>query len=117
MMRPLEEIKKSNRLDILTVDDRIGLAAYYKHPKYKPAQIMIVFSFDRGWEHASASLRSRCPTWDEMCAIKDIFWGEEEAVMQIHPPRSEYVNLHPYCLHLWKPIDQDFIRPAKELVY
>lgn len=116
-MRPLEEIKASIRLSISECDDRLGLVAYYKHTRYKPTQIMIAFTFDRGWEHASVSLRNRCPTWDEMCAIKDIFWGEEEAVMQVHPPRSEYVNLHPYCLHLWKPIGQDFIRPNKELVY
>jgi hypothetical protein len=48
--------------------------------------------------------------------IKDIFWGEEEAVMQIHPPASEYVNIHPYCLHLWKPIGIEFPRPDKMLV-
>lgn len=55
------------------------------------------------WEHVSVSRQSRCPTWPEMCKIKDLFWGEEETVIQYHPPKSEYVNIHPYCLHLWKP--------------
>lgn len=27
--------------------------------------------------------------------------------MQVHPPRSEYVNLHPYCLHLWNDMWQE----------
>lgn len=55
------------------------------------------------WEHVSVSLRHRCPTWDEMCWVKSLFFDEEEAVVQFHPPRSEYVNQHAFCLHLWKP--------------
>ena len=54
------------------------------------------------WEHVSASMKNRCPTWDEMCFLKSLFWDEEEAVVQIHPPKSEYVNLAKNCLHLWK---------------
>ena len=34
--------------------------------------------------------------------VKDLFWGEEDAVLQLHPPKSEYVNNHPFCLHLWR---------------
>ena len=52
-----------------------------------------------------------CPTWDEMCAIKDMFFGEDERVMQFHPPKSEYINNHPYCLHLWKPVDTEIPHP------
>lgn len=54
------------------------------------------------WEHVSVSLPDRCPTWDEMCYIKDMFWNELETVVQFHPSSSKYVNTHPYCLHLWK---------------
>lgn len=56
-----------------------------------------------GWEHVSVSLADRCPTWDEMCFVKDLFFLPEESVMQLHPPESDYVNNHPYCLHLWRP--------------
>lgn len=55
-----------------------------------------------GWEHVSVSLPSRCPTWDEMCFIKSMFWDECDMVIQFHPPESDYVNLHKYCLHLWR---------------
>lgn len=61
-------------------------------------------------------LARRCPTWEEMCMVKDIFWGEEECVVQFHPPRSEYVNRHPYCLHLWKKIGEEYETPPKEYV-
>jgi hypothetical protein len=36
-----------------------------------------------------------------MCFVKDLFWSEHECVVQFHPPRSVYVNNHPFCLHLW----------------
>jgi hypothetical protein len=57
------------------------------------------------WEHVSVSTRHRCPYWKEMCFVKDLFWDKEEAVMQLHPPRSEYVNNHNFCLHLWRPLE------------
>ncbi len=63
------------------------------------------------WEHVSVSMPNRCPNWKEMCFIKDLFWGKEETVLQIHPPASKYVNQHPYCLHLWKNKNEDFELP------
>ena len=35
---------------------------------------------------------------------------------QFHPPRSEYVNNHPNCLHLWKPVGAEFSMPDSILV-
>jgi hypothetical protein len=62
------------------------------------------------WEHVSvkahlsASARSALtPTWTEMCYVKDLFWDAEDVVMQLHPRRSVYVNMHPGVLHLWRP--------------
>jgi hypothetical protein len=54
------------------------------------------------WEHVSASLKNRCPTWEEMCFVKSLFWEDDEAVIQFHPPKKDYVNLAKTCLHLWK---------------
>lgn len=56
------------------------------------------------WEHVSVSCKKRTPNWPEMCFVKDMFWHENEAVAQFHPPKSDYVNYHPYCLHLWRPV-------------
>ncbi|MFL6416129.1 MAG: hypothetical protein ACJ74Y_10745 [Bryobacteraceae bacterium] len=63
---------------------------------------------ETGWEHVSVSLTDsvKCPSWMEMCIVKDLFWNPEEAVMQLHPPKSEYVNNHEGCLHLWRPVPQ-----------
>lgn len=70
------------------------------------------------WKHVSVSIlkQERCPTWQEMCYIKDIFWDHEECVFQLHPPRSKYVNNHPYCLHLWKPLKTTMDLPDSILV-
>ena len=71
----------------------------------------VVWSFGGGWEHISASYSNRCPTWDEMCKLKDMFFEPEEVVVQYHPKQSQYVNIHPYCLHLWRKSGEDFETP------
>jgi len=41
-----------------------------------------------GWEHVSVSLvagRDMTPTWTEMNWVKDLFWKEDETVVQFHP--------------------------------
>lgn len=68
------------------------------------------------WEHVSVSLPNRCPRWQEMCYVKSLFWLPEEAVMQLHPPASDYVNNHPHCLHLWRPVSGDIPLPPREMV-
>jgi hypothetical protein len=45
-----------------------------------------------------------------MCFIKDLFFKDEEEVIQFHPKKSEYVNIHPYVLYMWRP-HQDFLKP------
>jgi hypothetical protein len=55
-----------------------------------------------GWEHVSVSLPNRTPTWEEMCYVKNLFWDEEDCVIQYHPPKEVYVTCHPFCLHLWR---------------
>jgi hypothetical protein len=61
---------------------------------------------DGGWEHVSVSLEpKRMPTWEEMCAIKDLFWDEDDVVVQYHPAKADYVNNHSRCLHLWRTED------------
>ncbi len=79
-------------------------------------RLFAIASDQGGWEHVSVSRKDRCPTWDEMCAVKDLFWTEEDAVVQFHPPRSDYVNNHPFCLHLWKPSEGTLLLPPSILV-
>jgi len=32
------------------------------------------------------------PSWDVMWYFKDVFWDEEDCVVQYHPPKSKYVS-------------------------
>jgi hypothetical protein len=68
------------------------------------------------WEHVSVSLPNRCPNWPEMCHIKSLFWDDEETVMQLHPPKSRWINNHSYCLHMWRPLNQEIPLPPDETV-
>lgn len=68
------------------------------------------------WEHVSVSAAVRCPTWEEMCFVKRLFFRSDECVVQFHPPESEYVNLHEYCLHLWHCPTIRFPMPPHECV-
>lgn len=88
------------------------------HPTIPDQVIRCLVSDGMGWEHVSVSLPGldRCPTWDEMCFVKDLFWDDEEVVLQYHPKRSEYVNAHAYVLHLWRPRGMVFPRPPKAMV-
>ncbi len=71
---------------------------------------------DIPWEHVSVSTPHRNPNWQEMCWVKDAFWNADEMVVQFHPPQSEYVNNHDYCLHLWKPWDGHIYLPPSNAV-
>lgn len=68
------------------------------------------------WEHVSVSLPNRCPTWVEMSYVKSLFWDDSDCVVQYHPPRSEYVNNHEFCLHLWRPVGVVIPLPPSILV-
>ncbi len=75
------------------------------------------------WEHVSVSVKSygfnelnRCPSWEEMCFIKDLFWDKEDTVIQFHPPESEYVSQHHYVLHLWRKMGENAETPPSEAV-
>jgi hypothetical protein len=76
----------------------------------------VVVSDGEGWDHVSVSLPSRCPSWEEMCFVKDLFFEPHEVVMQLHPERAEYVNYHPHCLHLWRPQNRKIPTPPAVMV-
>ena len=74
---------------------------------------IVVGANEEGWEHVSVELYARrLPTWEEMCIIKEIFWDDEEEVVQIHPKKSQYVNMTE-ALHLWRPVNGDWSKLGK----
>ena len=71
---------------------------------------------DGDWYHVSISKLKHCPNWTEMCFIKDLFFEDEDVVVQFHPKKSEYVNNAKNCLHLWKWNGGEFPTPPADLV-
>lgn len=112
------------RTGYLASTDENGNNGVFFFPARKPGQPpMKVIASDGpieeggpAWEHVSVSLPHRCPTWEEMCAIKAAFWDDDDVVMQLHPPRAEWVNNHPHCLHLWRPVGVEIPRPPALMV-
>ena len=74
---------------------------------------------DIGWEHVSVHAfdphfsKERTPRWSEMAFLKDLFWNEDECVVQYHPAKKDYVNVHDHVLHLWRLSNAEFPMPPK----
>lgn len=80
-------------------------------------RLRVIFSGgEGGWEHASISLATRPPTWAEMQVVKELFWRDDEWVVSYHPAREAFVENHPNCLHLWRPIDVEMPTPPGWMV-
>ena len=79
--------------------------------------LLVIICNSSGWDHVSLSLNvMRCPTWGEMCYIKDLFFDDNEIVVQFHPKKSDYIDYHPYTLHLWKSQREGFPTPEPWMV-
>ncbi len=102
-----------------------------KHPKFGAGKVGKNYGFfvvgnttvmsaglgsDGEWEHVSVACHGRDPSWLEMERIKQLFWGDEETVLQFHPKKSEYVNVHKHCLHLWRLFNIDHQLPPRILI-
>lgn len=84
-------------------------------------KLLIIVGIGEDWEHVSVSRRlnqgkSKIPTWEIMCYVKDLFFKPNETVIQFHPKKSNYVNMHPNVLHLWKNCNYEHELPPSMLV-
>jgi hypothetical protein len=68
------------------------------------------------WDHVSASLPDRCPTWEEMDYLKRLFFKPDEVCFQLHMPPNENISNHPYCLHIWRPLEAKIPLPPSIMV-
>ena len=113
-MRKVDDILLNSFLQVHDVGDD-GFNGIYVDPVERK-NYFFVFSWGQGWEHLSVSQRNKTPSWDIMCRIKNVFWGEDEVCVEYHPKKEDYVNLHPHCLHIWKEVGKEFPTPPSILV-
>lgn len=57
------------------------------------------------WLHVSVAHEFRMPTYAEIAEVKRRFVGADRKALQVFPPESAHVNLHPHCFHLWSRLD------------
>ena len=99
-----------------------SLAAVRRHlagqslTRQPPKLYLVIATIEGGWDHVSVSREDRCPTWEEMDAIKRLFFRDDEVVVQLHVPPAEHINLHPRCLRLWRPQGFDLPLPDPAMV-
>ena len=113
-MKHINEKKTNTRLRI----EEISEDGFYGEISLPLWRSTVICSTGAGWEHVSVSPYQHrvTPSWDDMCAIKDMFWEDDEAVIQIHPPKAEYVNNMRNCLHLWRCAYKEMVLPPSILV-
>jgi len=95
-------------------DDGNGMFRMPSPVDAKP--LLIIASTGYGWEHVSVSHPRRTPNWTEMEFVKRRFFNPDETAMQLHVPASDHVNVHPNCLHLWRPMLVEIPRPPAIMV-
>ena len=116
-------------------EKRIGILGegnngIFSVPSVEPGWDLIIICSDgtedlaegeqRDWEHVSISTRqltkTRMPTWKEMQFVKTLCWDDDDTVVQFHPKKSQYINVHPYVLHMWRWKKGEFPMPPLECV-
>lgn len=113
-MKTLEELQVQPNLLIAKTGADGGYGAIH----FEKNVMSVIWSFGGGWEHVSVCPYKRhyTPTWDDMCRVKDMFFRDDEAVVQYHPAKGQYVNNMGNCLHIWKPTSATLPTPPSIMV-
>ena len=113
-MRDLEDIKKNRYLQI-KAEGHDGFGGTY-YDKKSRCYLNFIMSWGAGWEHCSVSMPTRCPSWEQMCVMKELFWKDDEWCVEYHPAKEDYISNHPYCLHIWRPVKENIPTPPSIMV-
>lgn len=84
--------------------------------KIKGEQYTIIASNGGDWEHVSVASLYKIPSWSTMQRVKEMFFHDHEIVMQLHPKKSEHININNNCLHLWRPLKESIPTPPQYMV-
>lgn len=58
------------------------------------------------WLHISLARPNRMPDYHDIKNVKTLFLPNRKAIM-VFPEDDKFVNIHPYCLHLFHCLDGD----------
>ena len=74
----------------------------YKEGFFKLGRCNVIVSIDNGKWHLSISTTNNSPSYKEIKEARYKFIPNDVYMAQIFPPKEEFVNLHPYCHHLYE---------------
>lgn len=72
---------------------------------FKMGRCDIIITIDDGLWHLSISTPSASPSYNEIKQARYKFLPNDIYIAQIFPPKEEFINIHPYCHHLWQIIN------------
>jgi hypothetical protein len=117
----LEKLVRANRWRIregkMASDDTSGWNGCFLIPL--DGQLYhVIISDGMGWRHVSIrnAQKNVVPSWGIMCRLRDLFFSDDAWVVQFHPPAEEYIDDHPWTLHLWESLDEPMPHPSIVLV-
>src|SRR5215475_2421685 len=99
---PKEFLEVNGMSDEEAMGDTYNGCFRFPNPLKHHGTLRVVASSGLDWDHVSVSLEDRCPYWDEMEWIKRRFFLEDEIAFQLHVKTKDYINRHPFTLHLWR---------------
>lgn len=84
-----------------------GGVAYWNKSKRMSVLIsgFLEIATARRWIHLSIAKRDQMPTYDELATAKRLFVGDDIPGYFVFAPKDQHVNLHPFALHVWCPLD------------
>jgi len=59
--------------------------------------------------HLSVAHNKRNPTWEEIRDLRYLLVPDDVTMAMFLPPRSQYINLHNFCFHLYE-LEADAIK-------
>lgn len=74
----------------------------------------VIHSIDNGLHHISLSNKHRLPTYEEMKTARYRICPDVKYMAQIFPPESEFINVHPNCLHLYELEQKELPQAVQE---
>ncbi len=69
---------------------------------YKMGGCQIIVSQQKAGWHLSISRPERLPIWEEVRDARYELVPDEATMALLLPPRSEYVNVHDFCLQMYE---------------
>lgn len=78
--------------------------------KHKGIKVIATAAIEKDlclWLHVSFACNNKMPDYSDISFIKQQFFGDDLKAIMVFPKRTEHINLHQYCLHLWANLTQD----------